>query len=170
MIIIFLIIYVKFALLNFYSLNNLSKTSSLKQDTLSARKKENSNNFIMIDGKINAHIKYWPNHKVRYLVLFDTDSACQKLSFNIVGKLISRVEGKFLNGQLVYNGKGYYFSDSGKLVNIYSYKEGKFHGEYRSFYENGFPYLIGEYRNDKEVGTWITFDKVGRVISKQKFK
>ncbi len=71
------------------------------------------------------------------------------------------VEGDIKNG--ARNGEWFaYFPDGSVQVSAY-YVDGKEHGDYKVFRENGNPYYTGEYDHGICVGTWKEYDEKGDV-------
>jgi antitoxin component YwqK of YwqJK toxin-antitoxin module len=62
-----------------------------------------------------------------------------------------------------------YFAN-GKLSERYTLVEGKFHGKYTSFYENGNLRAEGQYENNIMVGEWKYYYEDGEMLSRQKFE
>jgi antitoxin component YwqK of YwqJK toxin-antitoxin module len=118
---------------------------------------------------IGAKLNYYDNGKFRevdsILKPCDLDYCCcdgTVFKYYRNGKLKQTYENR--NG--IANGKvTFYTKDStGILDIIYSFKDGKKFGEYKSYYENGKLFNIGTYRNDTLVENEYYFDKKGDTL------
>ncbi len=66
-------------------------------------------------------------------------------------------------------GKWVFYSPEGKELSTSVYNHGKREGFSVVKYQNGAVHYRGEYRNDKMVGIWTTFDEKGRVINEKNY-
>ncbi len=62
-----------------------------------------------------------------------------------------------------------YYAEDGKELSMTSYSHGLRNGFTIVKYPNGALHYKGEYRQDKTVGVWTTYDENGSVVSEQDF-
>lgn len=67
------------------------------------------------------------------------------------------------------HGKWVYYSEDGRELSMTMYDHGKKHGHSIVKYPNGTINYYGEYRDDKMVGEWKTFDQNGNLIETKDF-
>ena len=67
------------------------------------------------------------------------------------------------------NGKWSFFSQTGNELSITVYENGKREGFTIVKYPNGAIHYTGEYRNDKTVGVWKTYDEKGKLVTEKDF-
>lgn len=58
------------------------------------------------------------------------------------------------------------FDKNGKLLQTGNFKEGKNHGKWTWFYENGAKKLEGSFNMGSREGVWLTFDSNGDTLNK----
>ena len=61
----------------------------------------------------------------------------------------------------------YYKSGKPKLER--NYKNGNLEGNLISYWENGSVHTRGQYKSNKRIGIWCTFDKKGKKVLSEKF-
>lgn len=61
-----------------------------------------------------------------------------------------------------------YYEDGTKWSESY-YVDGKKDGHTVTFFPNGQVRYVGEYKNDKKIGTWIFYDETGKITNEEKF-
>lgn len=63
-----------------------------------------------------------------------------------------------------------YFGEDGTLLSLTEYKDGVKNGFCIVYYSNGQINYRGEYKNDKKVGVWTTFDlETGGILTEKDF-
>jgi antitoxin component YwqK of YwqJK toxin-antitoxin module len=67
------------------------------------------------------------------------------------------------------DGKWVFYSENGNEQSITVYNHGMREGFSLVKYPNGAMHYRGEYRNDKMVGVWTTYDEKGKVISEKDY-
>lgn len=93
------------------------------------------------------------------------------LVFNLFSQITINEQGIYLNdNNEPYNGR-YIEEFSNGLVKLDIFlKEGKLHGEYISYFENGNPHEKRMYDDGKKVNRWETFNKDGLKIAEANFR
>ena len=69
----------------------------------------------------------------------------------------------------VKDGKETLFYPTGEVNRIRHWKSGKLHGEMTVFYQNGVPYIIGQYYYGKPIGTFLIYKQDGQVLKSIKY-
>ena len=67
------------------------------------------------------------------------------------------------------NGKWTFYSETGNELSITVYENGKKEGFTVVKYPNGAIHYTGEYKNDKSVGVWKTYDEKGKLVTEKDF-
>ena len=67
------------------------------------------------------------------------------------------------------NGKWNFYSESGNELSMTVYENGKREGFTIVKYPNGAIHYTGEYKNDKTVGIWKTYDEKGKLVTEKDF-
>ena len=67
------------------------------------------------------------------------------------------------------HGKWLYFSETGEELSMSMYEHGKKHGHSIVKYPNGAIHYIGEYRDNKQVGEWKTYNSDGKLFEVKDF-
>jgi antitoxin component YwqK of YwqJK toxin-antitoxin module len=75
------------------------------------------------------------------------------------GKTTGKTQGSFRNGKK--HGPWVSYHDNGKLDYKGTYKDGKQHGPWVWFYDNGQLRFKGTYKNGEWDGPWVTYNKDG---------
>lgn len=85
------------------------------------------------------------------------------------GKKQLKMEGQFDN-QEQRQGFWKYYSEAGVTISISEYEHGKREGVSLVFFANGKPNYEGQYKNDKPVGIWKTYDeKTGKLKTQKNY-
>jgi len=66
-------------------------------------------------------------------------------------------------------GKWSYYSETGNELSFTIYENGMREGFTIVKYPNGGIHYTGEYKNDKSVGVWKTYDKKGKLVTEKDF-
>jgi len=80
------------------------------------------------------------------------------------GKVTGRFQGAFRNGK--EHGPWVSYHENGQLFNKGIYKNGKKHGPSVSYWKNGQLNFKGTYKDDKTHGPWVFYNETGKVIRK----
>ncbi len=67
------------------------------------------------------------------------------------------------------NGKWSFYSEIGNELSFTVYENGKKEGFTVVKYPNGAIHYTGEYKNDKSVGIWKTYDEKGKLVTEKDF-
>lgn len=67
------------------------------------------------------------------------------------------------------NGKWTFYSETGNELSMTVYENGKREGFTIVKYPNGSIHYTGEYKNDKTVGVWKTYDEKGKLVTEKDF-
>lgn len=67
------------------------------------------------------------------------------------------------------NGKWTFYSETGNELSFTVYENGKREGFTVVKYPNGAVHYSGEYKNDKSVGIWKTYDEKGKLVTEKDF-
>jgi antitoxin component YwqK of YwqJK toxin-antitoxin module len=67
------------------------------------------------------------------------------------------------------NGKWTFYSETGNELSMTVYENGKKEGFTVVKYPNGAIHYTGEYKNDKSVGVWKTYDEKGKLVTEKDF-
>ena len=67
------------------------------------------------------------------------------------------------------HGKWTFFNTDGHEMSISFYEHGLKHGHSIVKYPSGAIYYYGEYEDDKQIGSWKTFDQKGNLISEKNY-
>ena len=67
------------------------------------------------------------------------------------------------------NGKWTFYSESGNELSMTVYENGNKEGFTIVKYPNGAIHYTGEYKNDKTVGIWKTYDEKGKLVTEKDF-
>lgn len=67
------------------------------------------------------------------------------------------------------NGKWIFYSETGNELSFTVYENGKREGFTVVKYPNGAVHYSGEYKNDKSVGIWKTYDEKGKLVTEKDF-
>jgi antitoxin component YwqK of YwqJK toxin-antitoxin module len=67
------------------------------------------------------------------------------------------------------NGKWTFYSETGNELSMTIYENGKREGFTIVKYPNGAIHYTGEYKNDKTVGVWKTYDEKGKLVTEKDF-
>lgn len=67
------------------------------------------------------------------------------------------------------NGKWTFYSETGNELSMTVYENGKREGFTIVKYPNGAIHYTGEYKNDKTVGVWKTYDEKGKLVTEKDF-
>lgn len=67
------------------------------------------------------------------------------------------------------HGKWVFYGENGTELSITMFDHGKKHGHSIVKYPNGALYYLGEYRQDKKIGEWKTYDENGNIIEEKNF-
>ena len=67
------------------------------------------------------------------------------------------------------NGKWSFYSETGNELSMTVYVNGKREGFTIVKYPNGAIHYTGEYKNDKTVGVWKTYDEKGKLVTEKDF-
>jgi antitoxin component YwqK of YwqJK toxin-antitoxin module len=67
------------------------------------------------------------------------------------------------------NGKWSFYSETGNELSFTVYENGKKEGFTVVKYPNGAIHYTGEYKNDKSVGIWKTYDEKGKLVTEKDF-
>lgn len=67
-------------------------------------------------------------------------------------------------------GEWKWYGDNGELMEYAFYKDGKLEGENKRFFENGKPYYVAPFINDKITGEYLVYNDHGALIQKKYFK
>jgi antitoxin component YwqK of YwqJK toxin-antitoxin module len=67
------------------------------------------------------------------------------------------------------NGKWTFYSENGNELSFTVYENGKKEGFTIVKYPNGAIHYTGEYKNDKTVGVWKTYDEKGKLVTEKDF-
>lgn len=85
------------------------------------------------------------------------------------GKKQLKMEGQF-DDQQQRQGFWKYYSEAGVTISISEYEHGKREGVSLVFFANGNPNYEGQYKNDKPVGIWKTYDeKTGKLKTEKNY-
>ncbi|RDC63669.1 hypothetical protein AHMF7616_02277 [Adhaeribacter pallidiroseus] len=66
------------------------------------------------------------------------------------------------NGKIV--SKVITYHENGKVQSETEYKNGLKNGAFKQFYTSGQPEITGNYRYNRQIGTWKYFDESGKII------
>lgn len=67
------------------------------------------------------------------------------------------------------NGKWTFYSETGNELSMTLYENGKREGFTIVKYPNGAIHYTGEYKNDKTVGVWKTYNEKGKLVTEKDF-
>ena len=67
------------------------------------------------------------------------------------------------------NGKWSFYSEIGNELSFTVYENGKKEGFTVVKYPNGAIHYTGEYKNDKSIGIWKTYDEKGKLVTEKDF-
>jgi antitoxin component YwqK of YwqJK toxin-antitoxin module len=67
------------------------------------------------------------------------------------------------------NGKWTFYSETGNELSMTVYENGKREGFTIVKYPNGAIHYTGEYKNNKTVGIWKTYDEKGKLVTEKDF-
>jgi antitoxin component YwqK of YwqJK toxin-antitoxin module len=62
-----------------------------------------------------------------------------------------------------------YFTETGVKLSATYYLHGKKDGYSVVYYPSGVTHYVGEYKNDKKVGLWRTYDEEGKLLTENTF-
>ena len=77
------------------------------------------------------------------------------------GKVAGKEQGSFKNGKK--HGSWVTYHDNGQLRSKGTFKNGKQDGPWISYYDNGQVFVKGTFKDGKEIGPWVGYNKVGTV-------
>lgn len=124
-----------------------------------------------------------------FLLLLITPACTNKKSDNSVEKLKTEKLTEIKNGNFTEwypgkkqikfqgmltkkgdrNGKWTFYSETGNELSFTVYENGKREGFTIVKYPNGAVHYSGEYKNDKSVGIWKTYDEKGKLVTEKDF-
>lgn len=124
-----------------------------------------------------------------FLLLLITPACTNKKSDNSVEKLKTEKLTEIKNGNFTEwypgkkqikfqgmltkkgdrNGKWTFYSETGNELSFTVYENGKREGFTVVKYPNGAVHYSGEYKNDKSVGIWKTYDEKGKLVTEKDF-
>lgn len=124
-----------------------------------------------------------------FLLLLITPACTNKKSDNSVEKLKTEKLTEIKNGNFTEwypgkkqikfqgmltkkgdrNGKWIFYSETGNELSFTVYENGKREGFTVVKYPNGAVHYSGEYKNDKSVGIWKTYDEKGKLVTEKDF-
>lgn len=124
-----------------------------------------------------------------FLLLLITPACTDKKSDNSVEKLKTEKLTEIKNGNFTEwypgkkqikfqgmltkkgdrNGKWTFYSKTGNELSFTVYENGKREGFTVVKYPNGAVHYSGEYKNDKSVGIWKTYDEKGKLVTEKDF-
>ncbi len=83
------------------------------------------------------------------------------------GKTTGKIQTSYKDGKLHGEYLNYY--DNGQLYEVASYVNGKEHGEYLSYYDNGQLWYKTNYLNGKREGETVTYGEIGELLGRENF-
>jgi hypothetical protein len=166
----------------FLSLFNFSKTNSQtiasfdKEDTVTVTKNiifyKNASQplKIIIDSTRRIDFHFKSKKCALYIAYWYNDSCFHGITFDDPDKIGHFGRYLVVSDSLFFeDGKHYYYNEEGLIVNMYTYKKGKYNGTYVSYYDNGVVATKGNYRNHNEIGVWEYYSKSGKLIKRKFF-
>jgi antitoxin component YwqK of YwqJK toxin-antitoxin module len=108
-----------------------------------------------IEGAIEDVQKTFPDgrHQVSYFFKEDTGEKVEEVEFHPNGQ--PKIHKHF--EQNVLNGESWCYYEDGKTWSLNNFKDGGYHGVYKTWYPNGQLHQLGNYLNGKKTGEWITY-------------
>jgi len=83
-------------------------------------------------------------------------------NYMLVGQIAEKANYK--NGLL--NGEAIWFSEKGAPIKLYTYKDDKFHGPYKTYTSEGVIAKEGQYKNDVKCCVWKRY-KDGKLVEEK---
>ena len=84
------------------------------------------------------------------------------------GKVEGKKQGSFKNGKK--HGKWIIYHENGQLAKKFYLKNGKVEGEAIAYYDNGELWHKGQFKNSKKDGEWIIYHHNGQLMDKAHYK
>ena len=76
----------------------------------------------------------------------------------------------FFESGIITSGKAYKRHPNGKVKSEAFYKDGKFHGDYYEYFENGRRSKFIQYKNGLKDGIYIEYDITNKIVTQKRFK
>ena len=108
--------------------------------------------------------------EVKWKDLVERDGIYYKKFTDIpfTGNVTGIFQGKIKDGKK--HGSWVWYHDNGQLYSKETFKDGKLDGPYVSYHENGQLSFKGTYKDGKKVGPWVRYHLDGRLGNKVTYK
>jgi hypothetical protein len=84
------------------------------------------------------------------------------------GKTMGKIQRSFKDGK--EHGPWVSYHDNGQVFSQGTYKNGKWDGPYISYHDNGQLWSKGTFKDGMSVGPWFSYNEYGRLKSKETYK
>jgi len=127
---------------------------------------------VQIDSSKSVGLELINRRTLRNSIVQVNDSSFYRVAISHktgrIGSLGSYTKGK--DSIIKTDGFYYVLDEKGNIHERLTYKMGKMDGSYIRYHENGFPMIVGQYKQDVQTGIWKHYDAKGKYLKSISYK